>query len=117
MTNRLCYVCEGGDCTEKGSGDVFDKLRDLIKQFDPNQERIKIRRYPCFGACDQGINVTLYPDKIFYSKVTEADLAEIAAHIAPARFAAGFATAERALDTARLAGSLRRAVADSPGHR
>ena len=29
---------------------------------------IKIRRYPCFGACDQGINVTLYPDKVFYSK-------------------------------------------------
>ena len=35
MTNRLCYVCEGGDCTEKGSGDVFDRLRDLIKEFDP----------------------------------------------------------------------------------
>ncbi|MBM3972786.1 MAG: (2Fe-2S) ferredoxin domain-containing protein [Planctomycetes bacterium] len=81
MSNRLCYVCEGGDCTEKGSGEVFDQLRDLIKKFDPAEERIKIRRYPCFGACDQGINVTLYPDKIFYSKVTVADLPEIAAHI------------------------------------
>ncbi len=81
MTNRLCYVCEGGDCTEKGSGDVFDKLRDLIRTFDPQEQRIKIRRYPCFGACDQGINVTLYPDKIFYSKVTEQDLPAIAAHI------------------------------------
>ena len=81
MTNRLCYVCEGGDCTERGSGDIFDKLRDLVKEFDPNEERIKIRRYPCFGACEQGINVTLYPDKVFYSTVTEADLPEIAAHI------------------------------------
>jgi (2Fe-2S) ferredoxin len=81
MSNRLCYVCEGGDCTEKGSGELFDRLRDLIKRFDPAEERIKIRRYPCFGACDQGINVTLYPDKIFYSKVTLADLPEIAAHI------------------------------------
>ena len=81
MTNRLCYVCEGGDCTEKGSGDVFEKLRELIVKFDPEQQRIKIRRYPCFGACEQGINVTLYPDKIFYSKVTEQDLPEIAAHI------------------------------------
>ena len=78
---KLCYVCEGGDCTEKGSGDVFEKLRELIQQFDPEQQHIKIRRYPCFGACEQGINVTLYPDKIFYSKVTEADLPEIAAHI------------------------------------
>ena len=81
MTNRLCYVCEGGDCTEKGSGDIFDKLRDLVKEFDPDEQRIKIRRYPCFGACEHGINVTLYPDKIFYSQVTEADLKEIAAHI------------------------------------
>ena len=81
MTNRLCYVSEGGDGTEKGSGDVFDRLRDLIKEFDPGQEKIKIRRYPCFGACDQGINVTLYPDKIFYSKVTLDDLPAIAAHI------------------------------------
>jgi NADH-quinone oxidoreductase subunit F len=81
MTNRLCYVCEGGDCTEKGSGEVFEKLRELILKSDPEQQRIKIRRYPCFGACEHGINVTLYPDKIFYSKVTEADLPEIAAHI------------------------------------
>ena len=77
MTNRLCYVCEGGDCTEKGSGDLFDKLRDLVKEFDPSEERIKIRRYPCFGACEQGINVTLYPDRVFYSEVTDADLAEM----------------------------------------
>ncbi|MEC7725191.1 MAG: (2Fe-2S) ferredoxin domain-containing protein [Planctomycetota bacterium] len=81
MSNRLCYVCEGGDCTEMGSGDLFDKLRDLVKEFDPNEERIKIRRYPCFGACEHGVNVTLYPDKVFYSTVKEEDLPSIAAHI------------------------------------
>ena len=30
-------------------GDPFDKLRDLVKEFDPNEERIKIRRYLCFA--------------------------------------------------------------------
>ena len=25
---KLCYVCEGGDCTEKGSGDLFERLRE-----------------------------------------------------------------------------------------
>ena len=81
MTSRLCYVCEGGDCTEKGSGDIHDKLRELIAEFDPNEEKIRVRRYPCFGGCEHGINVTLFPDKIFYSKVTEADLPEIIGHI------------------------------------
>ena len=81
MTDRLCYVCEGGDCTEKGSGDIYHKLRELIAGFDPEEKRIKLRRYPCFGGCEQGINVTLFPDRIFYSKVTEENLPEIVAHL------------------------------------
>jgi len=81
MTTRLCYVCEGGDCTEKGSGDLFEKLKELALQYDPDEEKIRVRRYPCFGGCEQGINVTLFPDRIFYSKVTDADLGEILAHI------------------------------------
>ena len=32
-------------------------------------------------AARQGINVTLFPDKVFYSHVTEADLPEIVDHI------------------------------------
>lgn len=78
---RLCYVCEGGDCTEKGSGDLFERLRAMLREVDPQEEKVKVRRYPCFGACEHGINVTVYPDKVFYSKVTEDDLPEIAAHV------------------------------------
>lgn len=39
---------------------------------------------------------------------------EIASHFDPYRFQAGFATAERAVDTDRLAAALRRAIAASP---
>ncbi len=81
MTERLCYVCEGGDCTERGSGDVYDKLKEILAEWDPNEERIRLRRYPCFGGCEQGINVTLYPDQVFYSHVTASDLPDIVAHI------------------------------------
>lgn len=81
MTNRLCYVCEGGDCTEKGSGDLYEKLKDLIQKYDPDEEKIRVRRYPCFGGCEQGVNVTLFPDRVFYSTVTESDLDDILAHI------------------------------------
>lgn len=81
MTDRLCYVCEGGDCTEKGSGDLYHKLKELINAFDPEEQKIKVRRYPCFGGCEQGINVTLFPDRVFYSTVTDEDLPEIVKHI------------------------------------
>ena len=81
MTQRLCYVCEGGDCTERGSGDLFDNLKERLRERDPDEEKVKVRRYPCFGGCEQGINVTLFPDKVFYSHVEEKDLTEIVNHI------------------------------------
>ena len=81
MTARLLYVCEGGDCTERGSGDLHDNIKERMASFDPNEERIRVRRYPCFGGCESGINVTLFPDKIFYSHVTENDVPEIVEHV------------------------------------
>lgn len=50
------------------------------------------------------------PDRLF-RPLTDA---ELAAHFDAARFSAGFATSERALDTAPLAASLRLALAGSP---
>ncbi len=74
---KLVYVCEGGECTEKGSGDIHDKLREQLVRIDPQEERVRVRRYPCFGGCECGINVTVYPDKLFYSGVREGDVPEI----------------------------------------
>ncbi len=81
---RLVYVCEGGDCSEKNSGDVHDKLREKCEAWDPEEEKVRVRRYPCFGACECGINIAVYPDKVFYSHVTEADIPEILGHITEA---------------------------------
>ncbi len=78
---KLVYVCEGGDCTEKGSGDLHDKLREELVRLDPDEEKVRVRRYPCFGGCECGINVTVYPDRLFYSRVTADELPEIVAHL------------------------------------
>ncbi len=79
--SKLVYVCEGGDCSEKGSVELFEKLKERLHEKDPKEEKVKIRKYPCFGGCEHGINVTVWPDKVFYSKVTEEDLDEVAGHI------------------------------------
>jgi len=78
---RLIYVCEGGDCTERGSGDIHDHLKEVLDARDPHEEKVRLRRYPCFGGCECGINVTVFPDRLFYSRVTKADLPEIVAHV------------------------------------
>lgn len=78
---KLVYVCEGGDCTERGSGDLFETLRATLIERDPGEEQVRVRRYPCFGGCEAGINVTVFPDRIFYSRVTTEDLPEVVAHL------------------------------------
>ena len=78
---KLVYVCEGGDCSEKGSVELFEKLKAKFHEHDPKENTVKIRKYPCFGGCEHGINITIWPDRAFLSKVTESDLAEIVEHV------------------------------------
>ena len=81
MSQKLLYVCEGGDCTECGSGDLYETLKEKIAAHDPDEERVKVRRYPCFGGCEVAINLTVFPDRVFYSKVTPDDVPEIVEHL------------------------------------
>lgn len=78
---RLIYVCEGGDCTERGSGDIHDQLKQVLDERDPREEKVRLRRYPCFGGCECGINVTVFPDRVFYSEVTKKDLPDLVEHV------------------------------------
>jgi (2Fe-2S) ferredoxin len=77
---RLVYVCEGGDCSEKGSIDLCAELGGMLEERDKDQKN-RLRKYPCFGGCEHGINVVLFPDRVFYSKVRSADLPEIVEHL------------------------------------
>ena len=61
---RLVYVCEGGDCAERGSIELHNDLKEMLLEADP-EKRNKVRKYPCFGGCEHGINMTLFPDKVF----------------------------------------------------
>ena len=77
---RLVYVCEGGDCSEKGSVELHEELKQMLRESDP-QGTIRLRKYPCFGGCAHGINVVVFPDRCFYSRVTQADLPDIVKHL------------------------------------
>ena len=80
MSTRLVYVCEGGDCSEKGSVELHNELKELLATADPEAQN-KVRKYPCFGGCEFGINMTLYPDKVFLSRLSKADLPAICQYL------------------------------------
>jgi (2Fe-2S) ferredoxin len=77
---RLVYVCEGGDCSEKGSIEIYEDLKATLHERDTAGIN-RLRKYPCFGGCEHGINMVLFPDRCFYSKVTTDDLPEIVDHL------------------------------------
>ena len=77
---RLVYVCEGGDCSEKGSVELYQDLKQMLAEKDPEGKN-KLRKYPCFGGCEHGINIALFPDRVFYSRITPADVPALCDHL------------------------------------
>ena len=65
-----------GSCAEKGSEEVFDRLKSMVKERGLGQ-RVIVNRTNCLKHCSRGITVAVYPDNVWYARVTAADLPEI----------------------------------------
>ena len=52
-------------------------VKAMVEERDPEHVCVLARKYPCFGACEFGINMAIHPDGLFYSEVGTADLTEI----------------------------------------
>ncbi|NLD52131.1 MAG: NADH-quinone oxidoreductase subunit F, partial [Clostridiales bacterium] len=69
-------ICGGTGCTSSGSNQLMERLEARLKEHDLDRE-IKPIRTGCFGLCEAGPIVIVYPEGTFYSRVTAADIDEI----------------------------------------
>ena len=76
MIRSQVLICGGTGCTSSGSQQIQDKFEAEIKKNDLEDE-IKLVRTGCFGLCELGPVVIVYPDGTFYSRVTVDDVEEI----------------------------------------
>jgi (2Fe-2S) ferredoxin len=76
MACTYVLVCQNEDCKQRGSGELLERLASKLK--DPREAEVK--PYMCFGGCQAGPNIVLYPQKVWYSGVKRDDVDEIAAH-------------------------------------
>ena len=76
MASKYVLVCQNTDCMQRGSASLLEQLKEKLK----NSTDIEVKSYLCFGACQQGPNIVLYPQKVWYSGVKQEDVAEIAAN-------------------------------------
>ena len=65
-----------GCCSDKGSKDV---VTELFNQLEQRQlvGTVTVTETGCLGPCPIGTMMVVYPDAVWYNKVTEDDVVEI----------------------------------------
>ncbi len=69
-------VCGGTGCSSSGSAKLIERFEEKIKENHLEKE-VKVIRTGCFGLCEAGPVVIVYPDGTFYSRVKVDDVDEI----------------------------------------
>jgi len=69
LTTNTVLVCAGGACISAGEKSVKQVLEDEIKKYGLD-EVVRIVETGCMGSCTLGPIVVVYPEGVFYKKVT-----------------------------------------------
>ena len=77
MPGKYVLVCQNEDCKQRGSDKLLEQLSEKLKSDDD----VEVKSYMCFGGCQAGPNIVLYPQKVWYCGVKQGDVADIAAHV------------------------------------
>ncbi len=85
---KVVFVCvnerpPGGApcCSGRGSVDLHAGLKARVKALGLGKV-IRVSKSGCLNQCVQGPNIMVFPDNVWYSGVTEADLEGILEEIA-----------------------------------
>jgi NADH:ubiquinone oxidoreductase subunit F (NADH-binding)/(2Fe-2S) ferredoxin/Pyruvate/2-oxoacid:ferredoxin oxidoreductase delta subunit len=76
MERLNVLVCAGTGCSSSNSAKVYEQLEESVKKAGLTDE-VRLIKTGCFGLCQRGPIVAVYPDKVFYCHVTPEDAEEI----------------------------------------
>ena len=76
MIRSHVLVCGGTGCTSSGSAQILQTLKDELKNCKLEDE-VAVVQTGCHGLCAEGPVMIVYPDAIFYARVTPEDVPEI----------------------------------------
>ncbi len=69
-------VCGGTGCTSSKSLEIVDELKKYAKEYHV-EDKVEISISGCFGFCERGPIVKIFPDHTFYVKVSSSDAEKI----------------------------------------
>lgn len=77
MLERMhILICGGTGCLSSHSKEIQNEFNKLFTEHQLHDE-VKTVMTGCFGLCEKGPVVVVYPDEVFYSHVTKEDVQEI----------------------------------------
>ncbi|MBR4410356.1 MAG: NADH-quinone oxidoreductase subunit NuoF [Firmicutes bacterium] len=76
MVRAHILVCGGTGCTSSHSQQIIEALETQLAEHGLGNE-IKVIKTGCFGLCERGPIMIVYPEGVFYSRVTADDVPEI----------------------------------------
>src|ERR1051325_390618 len=76
---QTCFVCLNVDCKSRGSE---ERINEITRQVADRGIDSEVKSYLCFGDCDHGPNIVVYPQKNWYAGVKREDLPEIVESLA-----------------------------------
>ena len=65
-----------GSCKARGGVEVRDTLKIELKKLGLSK-MVRANNSGCLDQCERGVTVVVYPEQVWYGKVTVADIPEI----------------------------------------
>ena len=77
MSYRMHWlVCGGTGCVSSRSDEIITNLREVLKR-EGLENEVQVVTTGCFGFCEQGPIVKVYPDNVLYVQVKPEDAEEL----------------------------------------
>ena len=82
---RQLFVCTyGAWCKLDGADDVRAKLKDAVKEAGMATD-VRVTKSGCLGQCGNGPMAVLWPDNVWYAKLTPDDVPDLLEHLRTGR--------------------------------
>lgn len=77
LYQRHVFVCTGPRCAPDTSQEIYEALKSKLKELKVDQKLVRRAQVHCFGICQAGPILLVYPDGVWYHHVTQEKLARI----------------------------------------
>ena len=77
VDKRYVFVCQNVDCRVRKGDQIFETLQKEL----PTTDTLEVRPYMCFGACHDGPNAIVYPDKAWFAPVRPDNVQQVVDYV------------------------------------